>query len=122
MAEGIRYAHAQGQRVLMAINTFPQAGREADWHAPSMRRRPRASTPSSWPTSACSTTPATAIRAAPAPLGAGLGHQLRSDQFLPARIRHPRAVLPRVLTLAQVEHVIKNTRSRSRSSASAACA
>jgi collagenase-like PrtC family protease len=33
-----------------------------------------------------------------------------------------RAVLPRVLTLAQVETVIRHTRSRSRCSASAACA
>jgi collagenase-like PrtC family protease len=32
MVEGIRYAHARGKRVLMAINTFPQAGRVADWH------------------------------------------------------------------------------------------
>ncbi len=32
MAEGIRYAHAKGREVLMAINTFPQAGRSADWH------------------------------------------------------------------------------------------
>ena len=31
MIEGIRYAHARGKHVLMAINTFPQPGREADW-------------------------------------------------------------------------------------------
>ena len=29
-AEGIRYAHARGRKVLMAINTFPQPGRVAD--------------------------------------------------------------------------------------------
>ena len=33
MVEGIRYAHAKGCEVLMAINTFPQAGRVADWRA-----------------------------------------------------------------------------------------
>ena len=33
MVEGIDYAHARGRHVLMAINTFPQPGREADWHA-----------------------------------------------------------------------------------------
>ena len=30
MAEGIRYAHGKGREVLIAINTFPQAGRAAD--------------------------------------------------------------------------------------------
>ena len=33
MVEGIRYAHAKGCEVLMAISTFPQAGRVADWRA-----------------------------------------------------------------------------------------
>ena len=33
MVEGIRYAHGKGCEVLMAINTFPQAGRVADWPA-----------------------------------------------------------------------------------------
>ena len=31
MVEGIRYAHAKGREVLLAINTFAQAGRAADW-------------------------------------------------------------------------------------------
>ena len=31
MADGIRYAHAKGREVLLAINTFAQAGRVADW-------------------------------------------------------------------------------------------
>jgi collagenase-like PrtC family protease len=42
--------------------------------------------------------------------------------FYRERFGISRAVLPRVLSLAQVEHVIANTRSRSRCSASAACA
>lgn len=29
--EGIRYAHARGKHILMAINTFPQPGRETEW-------------------------------------------------------------------------------------------
>ncbi|MBL8574637.1 MAG: U32 family peptidase [Hyphomicrobiaceae bacterium] len=33
LAEGVAYARARGARVLVAINTFPQAGREALWHA-----------------------------------------------------------------------------------------
>ena len=40
MNEGIRYAHARGKQVLMAINTFAQPGREADWNE---TRAPRCS-------------------------------------------------------------------------------
>jgi putative protease len=32
MAAGIAYAHARGSKVLIAINTFPQAGAEPLWH------------------------------------------------------------------------------------------
>ena len=31
VAEGIRYAHQRGRKVLVAINTYAQAGRFADW-------------------------------------------------------------------------------------------
>ena len=31
MADGIRYAHGKGRDILIAINTFPQAGRVAEW-------------------------------------------------------------------------------------------
>lgn len=110
MVEGIRYAHAKGCEVLMAINTFPQAGRTADWRA-----------------------------AVDAAAGMGVDAIILADVGLLdyASKRHPnqrlhlsvqgsatsyeainfahrefgvrRAVLPRVLTLAQVENVIKNT-------------
>jgi putative protease len=33
LAEGIRYAHQKGRKVLAAINTYAQAGRFADWTA-----------------------------------------------------------------------------------------
>ena len=32
MREGVAFAHAHGSKVLIAINTFPQAGSEAIWH------------------------------------------------------------------------------------------
>jgi putative protease len=110
MAEGIRYAHAKGREVLLAINTFPQAGRVADWH-----------------------------KAVDAAVDLGVDAIILADIGLLdyASRRHPnqrlhlsvqgsatsyeavnfahrefgvqRAVLPRVLTLAQVENVIKNT-------------
>ena len=110
LAEGIRYAHAKGRQMLLAINTFPQPGRVADWQ-----------------------------KAVDAAAGHGVDAIILADIGLLdyARQRHPeqrlhlsvqgsatsyeainfahrefgirRAVLPRVLTLAQVEHVIRNT-------------
>ena len=110
MVEGIRYAHGKGCEVLLAINTFPQAGRVADWQ-----------------------------KAVDAAADLGVDAIILADVGLLdyASKRHPqqrlhlsvqgsatsyeainfahrefgvqRAVLPRVLTLAQVEHVIKNT-------------
>ena len=110
MVDGINYAHARGKHVLMAINTFPQPGREADWR-----------------------------KAVDGAAELGVDAVILADIGLLdyARSRHPdlrlhlsvqgsatsyeavnfahrefgvrRAVLPRVLTLAQVEQVIKNT-------------
>ncbi len=110
MAEGIRYARGKGCEVLLAINTFPQAGRVADWR-----------------------------KAVDAAVDLGVDAIILADVGLLdyASKRHPqqrlhlsvqgsatsyeainfahrefgvrRAVLPRVLTLAQVEHVIRNT-------------
>lgn len=110
MAEGIRYAHGKGRQILLAINTFAQAGRVADWK-----------------------------KAVDAAVDQGVDAIILADVGLLdyAARRHPqqrlhlsvqgsatsyeainfahrefgvlRAVLPRVLTLAQVEHVIRNT-------------
>ncbi|HEX5803242.1 MAG TPA: peptidase U32 family protein [Azospira sp.] len=110
MTEGVRYAHGKGCEVLMAINTFPQPGRTADWRA-----------------------------AVDGAVELGVDAIILADVGLLdyARNRHPnqrlhlsvqgsatsyeainfahrefgvqRAVLPRVLTLPQVEHVIRNT-------------
>jgi putative protease len=106
----VEYAHARGRQVLLAINTFPQAGREADWHV--------------------------AIDGA---VDLGVDAVLLADVGLLdyAKNRHPdlclhlsvqgsatsyeavnfayrefgirRVVLPRVLTLEQVDLVIRNT-------------
>ena len=110
MADGIRYAHAKGRDVLLAINTFAQAGRVADWE-----------------------------RAVDDAVAQGVDAIILADVGLLdyAARRHPqqrlhlsvqgsatnyeainfcqrefgirRAVLPRVLTLAQVEQVVTNT-------------
>ena len=110
MQEGLRYARNKGCEVLLAINTFPQPGRVGDWQ-----------------------------RAVDAAADLGVDAIILADVGLLdyARRRHPqqrlhlsvqgsatsyeainfcqrefgirRAVLPRVLTLPQLEHVIRNT-------------
>ena len=110
LAEGIRYAQSRRKEVLLAINTFPQPGRVAEWRA-----------------------------AVDVAAGLGVDAVILADVGLLdyAAKTHPnlrlhlsvqgsatsyeainfchenfgvrRAVLPRVLTLAQVEHVINNT-------------
>ncbi|MCP5228112.1 peptidase U32 family protein [Accumulibacter sp.] len=110
MVEGLRYARSRRRKVLMAINTFAQPGRVADWR-----------------------------RAVDGAADLGVDAVILADVGLLdyASKRHPelrlhlsvqasatsyeavnfarrefgirRAVLPRVLTLAQVETVIRNT-------------
>jgi putative protease len=110
MADGIRYGHGKGREILLAINTFPQAGRVADWHNAvdtavdlgadaiiladiglldyATRRHPQQRLHLSVQGSATS---------------------YEAINFCQREFGIRRAVLPRVLTLAQVEHVIDNT-------------
>lgn len=62
IAEGIRYAHARGAKVLLALNTYPQAD---NWHPCAMRSTVpprRASMPSFWPIRHSWPTPTRSIR------------------------------------------------------------
>ncbi|MBK9219147.1 MAG: U32 family peptidase [Uliginosibacterium sp.] len=108
--EGIRYAHSRGRQVLMAINTYPQAGDEARWHK------------------AVDTAADLGVNAV---ILADMGLLDYATRTHPHLRRHlsvqgsatnyeainlcrdlfgiQRAVLPRVLTLPQVEHVIAHT-------------
>ena len=110
MTEGISYAHARGRHVLMAINTFPQPGREADWQRAvdgaadlgvdaviladiglldyASRRHPK-------------------LRLHLSVQGSATSYE--AVNFAHREFGVQRAVLPRVLTLAQVELVIRNT-------------
>lgn len=110
LVEGIRYAHQRGKKVLMAINTFPQPGREADWHKAvdgaaelgvdaailadvglldyASRRHPE-------------------LRLHLSVQGSATSYE--AVNFAQREFGVQRAVLPRVLTLAQVELVIQNT-------------
>ena len=110
MVDGIRYAHDRGRHVLMAINTFPQPDREADWHKAvdgaadlgvdaviladvglldyASRRHPN-------------------LRLHLSVQGSATSYE--AVNFAQREFGVRRAVLPRVLTLPQVEHVIQNT-------------
>ncbi len=110
MVEGIRYAHAHNKQVLMAINTFPQPGREADWHMAidgaadldvdaviltdiglldyARKRHPD-------------------LRLHLSVQGSATSYEAVNFAHREFGVRH--AVLQHVLTLAQVELVIKNT-------------
>lgn len=110
MVDGIRYAHTHGRQVLMAINTFPQPGRESDWQRAvdgaadlgvdaviladiglldyAVTRHP-------------------ALRLHLSVQGSATSYE--AVNFAHREFGVKRAVLPRVLTLAQVELVIKNT-------------
>ena len=110
LVEGIHYAHQRGRKVLMAINTFPQPGREADWHRAvdgaaelgvdaailadvglldyASRRHPE-------------------LRLHLSVQGSATSYE--AVNFAQREFGIQRAVLPRVLTLAQVEQVIRNT-------------
>lgn len=110
MVEGIRYAHSKGSEVLLAINTFAQAGRVADWQKS---------------VDAAVDLGVDAIILADVGLldyaankypqqrlhlsVQGSATSYEAINFCQREFGVRRAVLPRVLTLAQVEHVIKNT-------------
>ncbi|KQV42969.1 MULTISPECIES: peptidase U32 family protein [unclassified Duganella] len=111
IAEGIRYAHQRGRQVLLALNTYPQAGNWQLWR-----------------------------EAVDRAVGAGIDAIILADPGLMeyARSKHPglrlhlsvqgsatnyeainfyheqfgisRAVLPRVLSMQQVEHLIRHVK------------
>ncbi len=110
LAEGIKYAHDRGTRVLIALNTFPQAGNWDRWTAAvdraadngvdaviladmglmdyAVRRHPN-------------------LRLHLSVQGSATNYE--AINFYRERFGIRRAVLPRVLSLAQVADVIRNT-------------
>lgn len=110
MEGGIRYTRSHGRHVLMAINTFAQSGRVADWHRAidgasdlgvdaviladiglldyATRHHPE-------------------LRLHLSVQGSATSYE--AVNFAQREFGVRRAVLPRVLTLAQVENVISNT-------------
>ena len=110
VAEGVRYAHARGREVLMALNTYADARDEGPWRR-AVDRAARLGADA-------------LIVADSAVLAYARDHhpQLRlhlsvqasattyeAIEYYRERYGIQRAVLPRVLTLAQVQHVIRHT-------------
>jgi collagenase-like PrtC family protease len=110
MIEGIRYAHAHGKQVLMAINTFPQPGREENWHravdgAADLGVDAVILADIGLLDYACKRHPGLRLHLSVQ----GSATSYEAVNFAHREFGVKRAVLPRVLTLAQVELVIKNT-------------
>jgi len=110
LAEGVRYAHTRGRRLVLAVNTYPQAATWRRW------------------TSALERADAAGVDAVIAADPGLMRHAARNHPRLALHLsvqssatsheainfyhEHfgvTRAVLPRVLSLAQVEYVVKNT-------------
>jgi putative protease len=110
MADGITYARSRGRQVLLAINTFPQAGKVAEWRAA---------------VDEAAALGVDAVILADVGLLAyaaekhpelrlhlsvqGSATSYEAIEFCRQEFGIRRAVLPRVLTLGQVEQVIANT-------------
>jgi len=110
LAAGLRYAHDRGRKVLLALNTYPQADNWTRWTAAVDR--------------AATAGVDAVILADPGLMGyaqknhpglrlhlsvQGSATSYEAINFYRERFGIRRAVLPRVLSLAQVEQVIKHT-------------
>lgn len=110
IADGIRYAHDRGRKVLLALNTYPQATNWQPWRSaidraadagvdaviladPALMRYAASTYPS--------------LRLHLSVQGSATNHE--AINFYRERFGIQRAVLPRVLSIEQVEYVAKNT-------------
>ena len=110
LADGIRYAHQRGRRVLAAVNTYAQAGRFADWTR-SVDKAAELGVDAVIIADVAVLDYAAqkhpAMRRHLSVQGSATSYE--AVNFCRDRFGIQRAVLPRVLTLAQVENVIRNT-------------
>lgn len=110
LAEGIRYAQARGRKVLMALNTYPQPQTLNRWHAAVDKAADLGvnaiilADPGLM-AYACKTHPALRLHLSVQ----GSATSYEAIHFYRERFGIQRAVLPRVLSLAQVENVIRNS-------------
>ena len=110
LIEGINYAHQRGKKVLMAINTFPQPGREDNWHRAvdgAAELGVDAAILADVGLLAYASKKHPQLRLHLSVQGSATSYE--AVNFAQREFGIRRAVLPRVLTLAQVEQVIRNT-------------
>lgn len=110
IAQGIAYAHARGRKVLLALNTYPQPGAGALWRSaidraaaagidaviladPGLMRYAATTYPQ--------------LRLHLSVQGSATNYE--AINFFQQHFGVARAVLPRVLSVAQVEQVVRNT-------------
>ena len=110
LAEGLRYAHARGRQVLMALNTYPQPGQVERWqHAVDRAAELGVDAvilaDAGLMAYAVKTHPALRLHLSVQ----GSATNYEAIEFYRERFGIRRAVLPRVLSLAQVENVVRNT-------------
>ncbi len=110
MREGVRYAHDRRRKVLLALNTYPQAGNWSSWTAAVDRAAELGidavilADPGLM-AYAAKTHPQLRLHLSVQ----GSATSYEAINFYHERFGIQRAVLPRVLSLAQVEQVIANT-------------
>ncbi|MCK2126166.1 U32 family peptidase [Thauera aromatica] len=110
MREGIAYAHARGRKVLLALNTYPQAGNWSSWTAAIDRAAEFGldalilADPGLM-AYAAKTHPDLRLHLSVQ----GSATSYEAINFYHERFGIQRAVLPRVLSLAQVENVIAHS-------------
>jgi len=110
LTEGLAYAHARGRKVLVAINTYPQAGNWARWTAAIDRAAALGAdaiivADSGLMRYASHAHPGLALHLSVQ----GSATSYEAINFFHQHFGVKRAVLPRVLSLSQVELVVRRT-------------
>jgi len=110
LAEGIAYAHARRRKVLLAVNTYPQASNWGRWtaaldRAAALEIDAVIVADAGLMDYASRKHPGLALHLSVQ----GSATSYEAINFFHERFGVKRAVLPRVLSLAQVEQVLKNT-------------
>jgi putative protease len=110
LADGVKYAHDRGAKVLIALNTYPQASNWARWTAAVDRAAGHGVdavilADMGLMDYACHKHPKLRLHLSVQ----GSATNYEAINFYRERFNIQRAVLPRVLSLAQVEQVIANT-------------
>ncbi|MET0857857.1 MAG: peptidase U32 family protein [Telluria sp.] len=110
IAQGIAYAHQRGRKVLVALNTYPQAGNWRAWRSAAARAAEAGADALICADPALMAWVAEHHPALPLHLSVqGSATNLEAINFYHRHFGIARAVLPRVLSMAQVRQLIANT-------------